>query len=54
MANAAAALLMLGAVTLIVTVASGLEIGVRIGGVLFATGAAIEAAQMTGIARRRP
>lgn len=54
LANAASALLMIGAVALIFTVASGLETGVRLAGVVFATGVLIEATQMIGIAGRRP
>jgi hypothetical protein len=53
-ANVAAALLVLGVATLAGTVAAGVAAGARLGAVLFASGVAVEAAQMIFIARRRP
>lgn len=54
LANVAAALLVLGAVTLAASVGGGVLAGVRAGAVLFAVGVTIEAGQMSAIARRRP
>lgn len=53
-AHVAVVCLALGATVLAASVAVGLLAGVRVGAALFATGAVIEAGQMTAIARRRP
>ncbi len=53
-AKFAAALLVIGAAALIVSVATGLSAGVRLAAVVFAAGVLLEAWQMLGIARRRP
>lgn len=54
LANVAVGLLVTGVVTLVASVGAGSAVGVGSGGVLLTGGAAIEAAQMIAIARRRP
>ena len=53
-ASVASALLVLGALTMTVAVASGIAAVVTLGGVVFTAGATLEAGQMVAVARRRP
>ena len=53
-AKAAGVLLTAGAVTVILAVLAGSVVAARIGAVAFLAGALIEAAQLAGVARRRP